>query len=185
MKNLLSRLVFSRLAGHLLEYRFLGSYQRFWFCRWRVESRNHKLLGTIELEEWTKETWLEAVTENRAAAVIITGASQVALAVKNHLPMQETRAARVQSLSQEDPPVKEMQPPPDSCLENSMDSGAWWATGKVGREEGTQALESREVHPVSWNGNSSIISHVFYLLCQLRKTDTFTRECAIFFSFWC
>ena len=62
-----------------------------------------------------------------------------------------------------------------------MDSGAWWATGKVGREEGTQALESREVHPVSWNGNSSIISHVFYLLCQLRKTDTFTRECAIFF----
>ena len=55
---------------------------------------------------------MEAVTENRAAAVIITGASQVALAVKNHLPMQETQAARAQSLSQEDPPVKEMQPPP-------------------------------------------------------------------------
>lgn len=29
MKNLLSRLVFSRLVGHLLEYRFLGSYQSF------------------------------------------------------------------------------------------------------------------------------------------------------------
>ena len=32
-----------------------------------------------------------------------------------------------------------------------MDRGAWWAPEKVGREEGTQALGSREVRPVSWN----------------------------------
>ena len=84
----LSRLVFSRLVGHLLEYRFLGSYQR--FCRWGVESRKHKLLGTIEIEEWINETWLEVVTKNRPVAVIIIGAFQVVLVVKNHLPMQET-----------------------------------------------------------------------------------------------
>ena len=55
---------------------------------------------------------MEAVTENRAVAVIITGASQVVPVVKNHLPMQGTWAMRVRSLSQEDPPVKKMQPTP-------------------------------------------------------------------------
>ena len=36
---------------------------------------------------------------------------------------------RVQSLDQEDPPEKEMATySSTSCLENSMDRGAWWAT---------------------------------------------------------
>ena len=53
-------------------------------------------------------------------------ASLVAQRVK-HLPaMWETR---VQSLGWEDPVEKAMATPPQySCLENSHDRGAWWAT---------------------------------------------------------
>ena len=48
----------------------------------------------------------------------------VAQSVKNLRAMQETQ---VQSLGWEDPLVKEV-PLQSSCLENSMDKGAWWAT---------------------------------------------------------
>jgi len=41
-----------------------------------------------------------------------------------YLPMQEML---VQSLGQEDP-LEEYNPPQYSCLESSMDKGAWWAT---------------------------------------------------------
>ena len=44
-------------------------------------------------------------------------ASQVVLVVKNTLPMQEAQETWVQSLDRE-----------VSCLENSMDTEAWWAT---------------------------------------------------------
>ena len=40
------------------------------------------------------------------------------------LPMQETREMQVRSLGREDP-LEQLQ---YSCLENSMDRGAWWAT---------------------------------------------------------
>ena len=43
--------------------------------------------------------------------------------------MQETREMWVQSLGGEDHLEKEMTTPPEySCVENSMDRGAWWAT---------------------------------------------------------
>ena len=48
----------------------------------------------------------------------------VAQSVKNLRAMQETQ---VQSLGWEDPLEKEV-PLQSSCLENSMDKGAWWAT---------------------------------------------------------
>ena len=48
----------------------------------------------------------------------------MAQVVKNLLAMWETQ---VQSLGQEDPLEKEMALQ-YSCLENSMDGGAWWAT---------------------------------------------------------
>ena len=47
--------------------------------------------------------------------------SLVAQKVKNLPPMQETQ---VPSLGQEDP----LDPLQHSCLENSMNRGAWWAT---------------------------------------------------------
>ena len=50
------------------------------------------------------------------------GASLVAQMVKNLPAMWETQ---VRSLGQEDPLEKEMQPLQYSCLENSMDRGAW------------------------------------------------------------
>ena len=53
-------------------------------------------------------------------------ASQVAQTVKNPPTMQETR---VQPLVQEDSPGEgNGYPFQDSCLENPMDGGAWWAT---------------------------------------------------------
>ena len=52
-------------------------------------------------------------------------ASLVAEMVKNPSAMQKTW---VQLLDQEDPLEKEMATLQCSCLENSMDRGAWWAT---------------------------------------------------------
>ena len=50
----------------------------------------------------------------------------MAQTVKNLPAMQETQ---VQSLDQEDPLEKGMATHSSiSCLENSMDKGAWWAT---------------------------------------------------------
>ena len=46
-------------------------------------------------------------------------------AVKNPPAMQETW---VQYLGQEDPLEEGMDPSSISCLENSMDRGAWWTT---------------------------------------------------------
>ena len=43
--------------------------------------------------------------------------------VKNLPAVRETQA---RSLVREDPQKKERQPTPASCLENSMDRGAWW-----------------------------------------------------------
>ena len=46
-----------------------------------------------------------------------------------HLPMQETQETLVQSLGQEDSPGEwNCSPLQNSCLENSMNRGAWWAT---------------------------------------------------------
>ena len=54
------------------------------------------------------------------------GASLVAQMVKNLPAMQETQ---VQSLSQEDPlENRNGSSLQNSCLENPMDRGAWWAT---------------------------------------------------------
>ena len=49
----------------------------------------------------------------------------MAQTVKNLLAIQETR---VQSLGWEDPQRGNDNPLQYSCLENSMDRGAWWAT---------------------------------------------------------
>ena len=42
--------------------------------------------------------------------------------------MQELKETLVRSLGGEDPLEKEMATHQYSCLENSMDGGAWWAT---------------------------------------------------------
>ena len=56
----------------------------------------------------------------------MTEASLAAQMVKNLPAMQETQ---VQSLGQEDPMEKGIATHFQySCLENSMDKGAWWAT---------------------------------------------------------
>ena len=52
-------------------------------------------------------------------------ASPVAQMVKNLAAMQETQ---VQSLGWEDPGEGNGNPLHCSCLENSVDTGAWWAT---------------------------------------------------------
>ena len=58
--------------------------------------------------------------------MILNLASLIAQLVKNLPAMQEIR---VQSLGWEDPLEKEMANPLQySCLENSLDRGAWWAT---------------------------------------------------------
>ena len=49
------------------------------------------------------------------------------LSGKNMPAMQETREAQVRSLGQEDPQRRKWQPLQYSCLENSMDRGAWRA----------------------------------------------------------
>ena len=53
---------------------------------------------------------------------------QVAQWVKNLPTMQETQETQVQSLGQEDPLEKAMATHFQSCLENPVDRGAWWAT---------------------------------------------------------
>ena len=53
------------------------------------------------------------------------GTSLVAQMVKNLSAMQETL---VQSLGWEDPLEMGTATTPVSCLENSMDRGAWWTT---------------------------------------------------------
>ena len=56
-------------------------------------------------------------------------ASLMAQMVKNLLAKQGTQETWVQSLGGEDPPEKENGNPLQySCLENSMDRGAWGAT---------------------------------------------------------
>ena len=66
-------------------------------------------------------------------------ASLVAQTVKTLLTEQETR---VQSLDWEDPGIGEGHGNPlqYSCLENSMDSGAWWATVHGVSESQTQLI---------------------------------------------
>ena len=60
-------------------------------------------------------------------------ASLVAQMVKNQLAMQETR---IRSLGQKRSPREgKGYPLPYSCLENSMDRGAWWATVHWGYKE--------------------------------------------------
>ena len=58
--------------------------------------------------------------------------------IKNSPAMQETQEMQVQSLGQEDPLEKEMQPTPVFCLKNPMDRGAWravsWGHKRVGHE---------------------------------------------------
>ena len=46
---------------------------------------------------------------------------------KIHLPMKELQETQVQSLGQEDPYRINSNPLQYSCLENSMNRGAWWA----------------------------------------------------------
>ena len=53
-------------------------------------------------------------------------ASQVALVVKNRLPMQETKEMQVQSLGWEAPLEERMAT--HSSILASVDRGAWWAT---------------------------------------------------------
>ena len=65
--------------------------------------------------------------------------------------MQKTQETWVQSLGWEDPLEKEMTNPLQySCLENSMDRGAWWATvhgipkSLTGLSAGTQTQIEQE-----------------------------------------
>ena len=60
------------------------------------------------------------------------------LSGKNMPAMQETREAQVRSLGQEDPQRRKWQPLQYSCLENSMDRGAWRATSCGVTESQTQ-----------------------------------------------
>ena len=53
-------------------------------------------------------------------------ASQVALVVKNRLPMQETKEMQVQSLGWEASLEERMAT--HSSILDSVDRGAWWAT---------------------------------------------------------
>ena len=55
-------------------------------------------------------------------------ASQVALVVKNSLPMQEIWETQSWSQGQEDPLEKKWQPIPVFLPGESQDRGAWWAT---------------------------------------------------------
>ena len=72
---------------------------------------------------WTKPEWSWGF---QTQVVTIIGASLVALTAKNLPVMQETW---VRSLGQEDPPGEgNGNPLQYSCLENSMDRGAWRAT---------------------------------------------------------
>ena len=51
--------------------------------------------------------------------------------------MQETQETQVQSLGQEDPLEKAMATHFQSCLENPVDRGAWWATVHIIAESDT------------------------------------------------
>ena len=49
--------------------------------------------------------------------------------LRTHLSLQEMQEMRVGSLGQEEDTLEyEGQPTPYSCLGNSMERGAWWAT---------------------------------------------------------
>ena len=68
-----------------------------------------------------------AVSDNILSPTLLKGIDHCLTRLRNHhLPMQETQ---VESLGQEDPLEKENGNPLQySCLENSMDRGAWRAT---------------------------------------------------------
>ena len=58
------------------------------------------------------------------------------LVVKNPPANAETQEMRVRSLGLEDPLEEEMATHSQySCLENPMDTGAWWATSPLGSTE--------------------------------------------------
>ena len=64
---------------------------------------------------------------NHMVSFIFAWAFQVALVVKNHLPMQETRAMGIPG-SGRSPGERNGNPFQYPCLENSTDRGGWWAT---------------------------------------------------------
>ena len=67
--------------------------------------------------------------------------------VKNLSAMQEAQETRVQSLGWEDPLGEgNGLPLQDSCLENSMDRGAWRATVHGGAESDTTEQLSTHTH---------------------------------------
>ena len=72
-----------------------------------------------------------------------SGASLVAQMVMNLSAMQGTQ---VRSLGQEEPWRKEYNPLQCSCLENSMNRGAWWATVYVVVKSRTQLSEGNDIH---------------------------------------
>ena len=92
----------------------------------------------------TEAAWVSRVGQWIATTSIYIWASQVAQGVKN--PPANAGDTRVRSLGQEDPLEWEMASLLQySCLENSMERGAWWAT----------------VHGVS--NESDMTEHIIYI----------------------
>ena len=75
-------------------------------------------------------------------------ASLVAQTVKNLPAMRETW---VRSLGQKDPLEKGMDPHQYSCLENSMDRGAWQATVHWSHKESDTSLNNYTFHIILQN----------------------------------
>ena len=89
-----------------------------------------------------------------------SGASLVAQMVMNLSAMQGTQ---VRSLGQEEPWRKEYNPLQCSCLENSMNRGAWWATVH-GVAKGRTQLSDPANYLCAWHIGTQLLLLLLLLL---------------------
>ena len=106
------------------------------------------------LELWKK------ITESTNLIVVLTlWASQVAQWSRIHLPIQKMQETRVRFLDGENPPgVGNANPLQYSCLETSMDRGAWWVIVHGVAKSWKQLSSRAHRHTSQWGKMRSLFT---------------------------
>ena len=70
-----------------------------------------------------------------------------------------------------------------SCLENSMDRGAWWATVQVGHDWATNTFTFSYYSYLMWQGDNSVVIAVQSFSCVQLFVTPWTAAHQVFLSF--